>query len=60
MKGVSMIRMKTTVILGAGFSFVAGLPLTNDLFETLPLNGSPEINRLLKNQCPLSRMVLRL
>ena len=26
--------MKTAIILGAGFSFAGGLPLTRDLFET--------------------------
>lgn len=36
--------LKTTAILGAGFSKAAGLPLTRDLFETteLPRALSPE------------------
>ena len=36
--------LRTTVILGAGFSYIAGLPLTRDLFETdeLPRSFSPE------------------
>jgi hypothetical protein len=32
--------MIATAILGAGFSSVAGLPLTKDLFEELPLAKS--------------------